>query len=842
MHPDPLIEAAGLVADGVMPDWGSTSSRLSTDEERSVADELALVAKIANEHRRLHQLLPAPAGSAPATLDRSSWGHLELLEVVGRGSYGTVYRAWDGRLDRQVALKLFHGAKEPEAVMRESRMLARIRHDNVVAVYGADVFDGVAGIWMEFIRGRSVDQIVKEQGPLSAQEATLVGLEMSRALAAVHAAGLLHCDVKAQNVIREPGGRLVLMDLGAARAVPGADDTTHKDHLTGTPRYMAPELFARRPASPQSDLYSLGVLLFYLVTGSYPVDGKTLTEIKKGHAEGRRQHLRDLRPELPTGYLREVTKALEPDPLTRHQSAGQLEAGLLALAPVPVLDHVNAAQPSKVMTTRRIMVVAALALGLAAGFATWRCVEQISTSRVSGVRSIAVLPIRNLTGDPSHDYLAEGLTEVLISNLARVRAFSVPSFGAVAPYRGQPASAAKLSVPLAVELLLAGSIVEVSSRVRIAVSLIDRTDRVVWADELTLVPSQVLGAQAEIARRVAAHLSVDLSPDEREGLRSQPIDPRAQEAFLKGLLEAESGLDSHIPQAAEHFRQVTEIEPTFAPGWAGRSMSELQLAQFADAAVRSRRIRDAKDLAARALSLDAGLPSALVALGTAQFYYDWDFASAERTYRRALEAAPSDGQAKEYLALLLAALGRVDEAVEFGEEAVRVEPLVSMRLTTLGTLYYYQRNYARASEMMEASLKIAPENPLAYFMLGRILAAEGQYDRAAENIQRALARSRNLAWLPELACILAAAGRTAGVENVLKELAERERSGEAYSIDHRAHMAAADGRLDEGIEILRQAIERNVPNVLWMAVDPRLDPFRSDPRFEQLLRQARLHP
>src|SRR5688500_11406659 len=236
MNPEPLVEAAGLVADGAILDWGSVTSGLTTDEDRAIADELAMIARVAQGHRQLHELLPLHR-SGEIALDRTAWGHLELLEVLGRGSYGTVYRAWDPRLDRQVALKLFHGPRDPEAVMREGRMLAKIRHDNVVAVYGADVIDGVAGIWMEFIRGRNLEQIVKEQGPFSAAEATLVGLDMARALAAVHGAGLVHCDVKAQNVVREPGGRLVLMDLGASRATPGANDTTAIGQLSGTPRY-----------------------------------------------------------------------------------------------------------------------------------------------------------------------------------------------------------------------------------------------------------------------------------------------------------------------------------------------------------------------------------------------------------------------------------------------------------------------------------------------------------------------------------------------------------------------------------------------------------------------------
>ena len=181
--------------------------------------------QIAAGHRQLHQLLPAAADTPPHLMpDRARWGHLDLLNVVGRGAYGIVYRAWDTRLERLVALKLFHGACDPDQVMQEGRMLARVRHENVVTIYGADMLDGVAGIWMELVHGKTLDDIVKGSGPLPAREAAAVGADVARALGAIHAAGLLHCDVKAQNVVWETGGRVVLMDLGAGRLAPEARD------------------------------------------------------------------------------------------------------------------------------------------------------------------------------------------------------------------------------------------------------------------------------------------------------------------------------------------------------------------------------------------------------------------------------------------------------------------------------------------------------------------------------------------------------------------------------------------------------------------------------------------
>ena len=189
MGNEPLLGAAGRIADGEEVDWAA----LPSDTDRDVASELALVAQIAAGHRQLHQLLPVtPDTPKHLVPDRARWGHLDLLNIVGRGSYGVVYRAWDTRLERLVALKLFHGAARPEAVMEEGRMLARVRHENVVAIYGADVIDGVAGIWMELVHGRTLDTIVNANGPMTARDAAAIGVDIAKALAAVHAAGLLH--------------------------------------------------------------------------------------------------------------------------------------------------------------------------------------------------------------------------------------------------------------------------------------------------------------------------------------------------------------------------------------------------------------------------------------------------------------------------------------------------------------------------------------------------------------------------------------------------------------------------------------------------------------------------
>jgi serine/threonine protein kinase len=274
-----------------------------------------VLAHIGDVHRQSH----SATEGAP-----KRWGPFHLRDAVGSGSFGTVYRAWDPKLDREVAVKLLQrrpvGARSR---FQEGRLLARVRHPNVVTVYGADEIDGIAGLWMEFVHGRTIKALIQEQGVFGGHEAALVGAAVGRALAAVHRAGLLHQDVKAQNVMREHGGRLVLMDFGAG--VVSRDAVVPSG---GTPIYMAPELFAEAPASPQSDLYSVGVLLFYMVTGGFPVEGHSHAEVRHHHAQGARRWLRDLRPDLPVGFVAAVERALDADPSRRFASAGAMELAL----------------------------------------------------------------------------------------------------------------------------------------------------------------------------------------------------------------------------------------------------------------------------------------------------------------------------------------------------------------------------------------------------------------------------------------------------------------------------------------------------------------------------------
>jgi serine/threonine-protein kinase len=333
-----LEQVAADIADGKAVNWDLLDSRASDPDERERLKWLRILGNIANLHRPDRDPLDESRGGLDETAGDESesgaalsapaartWGRFSVLEKVGEGGFGAVYRAWDPQLEREIAIKILHpyiaGTALAERLLREGRALAKIRHPNVVSVLGVEAHGGEIGLCMDFVRGQTLDDVLKTHGTLSAGEAVLIGQDVCRALAAVHRAGLVHRDVKARNVMREQAGRIVLMDFGAGRDAQTLETAPGRD-MIGTPLYMAPEVLEGQPASARSDVYSLGVLLYHLVTGQYPVEAPTLDGLLTAHRQGRRRFVSEARPDLPSPFVRVMERALSFNADERHPNAG----------------------------------------------------------------------------------------------------------------------------------------------------------------------------------------------------------------------------------------------------------------------------------------------------------------------------------------------------------------------------------------------------------------------------------------------------------------------------------------------------------------------------------------
>ena len=396
-----LLQVAISISDRSGVDWEAAERDVARLESRELVRCLKALAAIEEAHRGSGPVEEPEAAPLPRR-----WGKLEIRQEIGSGAFGTVYCAWEETLGREVALKLLDSASlGPDASSRggishaleEGRRLARVRHPNVAAVYGAEEHAGSVGIWMELIQGRTLEALLKEQGPLGAREATNVGIELCRALAAVHGARLVHRDVKASNVRREAGGRIVLMDLGLGANLPREPEGM-QDSLSGTPYYMAPEVLQGRGASKQSDLYGLGVLLYRLVTGAYPLTCTSLEELRGAHERRQMQTLHDARPDLPTAFVRVVEKALAHDPAERFSSAGLMERALAAAQGVegPPPEPSWAERLARWLTARRIgLAIAGVVLGIGIGVWVTRTFQQ----RAAGARDNAAPASSSYTVD-----------------------------------------------------------------------------------------------------------------------------------------------------------------------------------------------------------------------------------------------------------------------------------------------------------------------------------------------------------------------------------------------------------------------------------------------------------
>jgi eukaryotic-like serine/threonine-protein kinase len=920
-----LLALAEAVADGSDVDWAdaeSSADALDVDLVR----ELRMLAAVADVHRRQPAVAAPGAGAgAGATMGRGAattdpelpevtWGPLRLIERLGAGSFGAVYRARDSRLARDVALKLLYAPPDTgsaSSIIEEGRLLARARHPHVVSVFGADRFDDRIGIWMEFIEGRTLEEVLRQDGAFGAREAALIGIDLCGALAAVHAQGLVHRDVKAQNVMREDGGRVVLMDFGASE-----ESALLVDKQTGTPVYMAPELFEGGRATPRSDIYSLGVLLFRLVTGEYPIEGRTLGDVQNAHRLGIRRYLRDVRPDLPAAFVNTIERALSREPARRFESGGAMERALAetltapsfaghALAGHALAGHALAGQaiaeqaPQGQATTgqattgqalgghvitpassarastatpwlgRRALIGMAAAIVLmltAAAIATvmlWRARTDAGAAAAGsdasaatgavtaqGMRSLAIRPLANLTGNPDQAYFAAGLTDLLMAHFGSARALRVIAI------TGQ-SDIASIVRATGVDGVFEGSVQRSDGRVRVSARLVAAgSNAIVWGRTYEGSEREAFNLQSQIAADVMREIGVTLTGRESHQLtRTYTLGSEAQDAYLRGryFLDALSRPD--LKRARAEFERVIALEPLYAPAHAGLALTYLAMGAAGDL-----RPADTRALASAAantaFNLDPMLAEAALAVADVRFRLDWDVPGAEKAFRHAIDLNPSYVFARCQYARFLAADGRPEEALRVAREALRIDPTSGDTHTVVGMALFYARRYDEAiahyrsrEDMGRVAVNVG---------LGRAYAALGRYQEAIAALTTALEQSgRDPSAYAELGRTYAAAGDIQRARAILKDLyaargdasrgdasptsrdAAAGRSGSYIAAQDLAYIHIALHEYETALDLLDEAIAAHASRLIFLPVDPRVDAIRDDPRFTSLI--ARLH-
>ena len=844
-----LTDLAASVADGDLVDWGAAEAR-STAAERRLVRHLRLVDRIATLHRTIppeaeDDVQPANPRLSQPEPSGPRWGRLVVLDPIGRGTSGEVFRAWDSDLHRDVALKLLKSDGDAEAeaharVLQEARRLARIRHPHVVHVYGAEQHEQRVGLWMELVRGESLDEIVRTRGPLGAAEASIVGRDLASAIASVHAAGLLHRDLKAQNVVRESGGRIVLMDFGTGEEL---RDARGSARLTGTPLYLAPELFTGGRASVHSDLYSLGVLLFFLVTGEYPVTADSHEGLARAHRERRARRLRDLRPDLPHAFVAAVERALAPDPAARFRTAGEMEAALREVADARG-SSTDAGRPAGGQRWWAAAAIVLLCASLAASFWSRRSDERPPSDAATGIDSLAVLPLADVSGVHAQPQLAEALTDQLIATLGQIRSLRVAARTSVMPFQSSGRTASEIAQVLGVDALVEGTVAIVGDaasggRVRVNARLIAAgSGAQLWSRSLERPLGDTLRLQAELAQEIARAVRATLTPGESQRLaQTHATSAQAEQAYFQGRYHLGQYGVQRARRALESFNRAVQLDPNHAAARAGAARSYFALGSdgaLSEAEARTR----ALDEITRATAIDPDQPDALVALGDLKFRYDWDWAGAEAAFQRAIEVNGSFSYARGQFSRFLAAAGRLDESVKQAETAAELDPLSAETVQTLGLALYYKRDFAGAVRSLERALELDPRSARAHAVLSRVRDAQGEHAAAIAEMRRAmeLAEEPGAAWRMQLIRLHAAAGRRDEARaqwSAFRREAERRRV--RIAAEHLGYLYLTLGDEEQALAHLERAVDERDSAVLWLAVDPRVDPLRQHPRFRALV-------
>lgn len=836
------------VADGSGEvDWAAMEAQLDGERDQALLQQLRVLARISDvqrhetrgiDDRALHQaaravarILPidhgawggrgmverAPSRTQTIEIERvegERWGRFELLDCIGRGAFGSVYRAFDTHLQREVAVKILHQDRPQDRLLEEARALARVDHPNVVTVHDAECWDGRVGICMEFIRGKTLDDILATQGPRSAREAAIIGQDLCQALSAVHAAGLIHRDVKAQNVMREDGGRLVLMDFGAG--MPRAENQV-PPRLTGTPLYIVPEVLAGAEPSVQSDIYGLGVLLFHLVTGEFPIAGRSYDELRRAHRDGAVRRLRDVAPAVPAWFVRVVERALAPHPQDRYATVGELEKALAQKQPWPWAPYLAAA---------------AVTLALGAGtIAAWPLLRGADVQHPL----VVLLPLDAGLGVEPH--MAYAITDEIYQSLAMVDTLLVSSPQSAANAKAAGLTMSEISDRLNAAGVVSGTVSRAGDGLEIRLRLFPAgSDSPSWVDRYQATTTDLSPLRRASVLGIATELKVSVSSRLARQLgRPASASTEAFDAYARGLHLSARGSRSDLHNALLEFERSIHLAPAYAPAHAALAHVHLDLGTNGHRSEWPHQAALAKASADRALELDAHLAEAHAVAAEVAFKRDWDWRAAEAGFRRAISLNASQEFARLRYAHFLAGRGRVDEALEQLEIARQLDLYSNTADFERVSVLQYARRFAEA-ETLALTLRDRVENPRAvHVRLGRIFAATQRFDSAiAEFEQLADSLSGDAYALAEIASAHAAAGRTGEAHAILQRLTDRARA-EEISPELFALIHTRLGRFDDAFRYLDRAVQVRATRILWLKVDPRWDPLRSDPRFAVVL-------
>jgi TolB-like protein/Tfp pilus assembly protein PilF/predicted Ser/Thr protein kinase len=761
--------------------------------------------------------------------------HYHIIAELGRGGRGVVYRADDTKLVRPVALKFLSleaiGHDEDKArFLHEAQFAGALNHPSICTVHEIDETDGRLYIVMEYIEGRTLEDALLER-PFDVTAAVETAIHIAEGLREAHEQGVVHRDIKSANVMLTSKGLVKITDFGLAKSRRAAD-ITRRGTTLGTVAYMSPEQVRGEDVDQRTDIWSLGVILYEMLTGRRPFGGEYEQTVMYSILHDDPEPPSRERPGAPHSLDAVVRRALAKDRDERYHTAAEMLDDLYAV----MRELAPAARPRGMGRRGRLAAVLGSCAAVAAAFVIWK----MAAAPPGGgqIESIAVLPLDNIAKDPEQEYVADGMTEAIITELSKIKALRVISKTSVERYRDTKKSLPEIARELGVDAVIEGSTQLAGKRVRVTAQLIEaKTDRHLWADSHDRDLGDVLVLQKEVAQAIAREIRVVLSPAEaRELENAEKIDARAQDLYLRGRFEGSLFTRESQLRGIELFEQALEIEPRFALACAGIAgiyddMFAVGLLPGSEAWPKVR------FWAQRALEIDPTLAEAHTLLADVQFFHDWDFAGAERSFKRAIESNPGYSIAHCYYGNLLLSLKRREEAMREYDRALALDPLGAATLVLGAYGATATGDLGRARELGNRLVSLFPQVSFGYAALINVAFLEGNVSELRTLHKRIMPMIKNEEYRLFYDGLLALkSGEPDQAKKIVDDLRARGVS-ERMGSESVARLAAQLGDADGAFDWIERGVEsRQTWIVMTLNVDPMLAPLRADPRFPRILR------
>lgn len=806
-----------------------------------------------------------------------------------------VYLAEDARLGRRVALKLLLSdyIKDSDRLRRfeqEARAASALNHPNIITIYEIGETDRAQFIAMEYVEGETLRARLK-RGKMDLFDAVEAAIQIASALKAAHEAGIVHRDIKPENIMLRPDGITKVLDFGIVKLTEKFTEQAFTDSevsqsktvsfvqtdpgiVIGSPYYMSPEQARGLDVDSRTDVFSFGAVLYEMLAGKKPFTGDTISDVIVSVLDKDPPPLTDYSPNVPKRLADVVASALIKNREERCQSVQEMlsvlrrqkrrmefEAGL-DISVNPDLKPKNAAttgeeaqrtdsmdveskamerarttavtsfMPRAIKSAGKYVVVAFLALALfSLGliYFGWR-------GGGNAIDSLAVLPFVNMSNDPDSEYLSDGITESLITDLSQSPGLRVMSRNSVFMYKGQEVNARDVGRALDVEALLLGRIIERGDMVNINVELVDARDNsLLWGAQYNRRMSDILAVREEIAKQISAKLQLRLTGEQQQRMvRHHTENSEAYQLYLKGRFYWNKRTEDALKKGIEYFNQALEKDPRYALAHAGLADCYALMIEYSS--VPSKQTKDmAVASARRALELDSSLAEPHTSLAAIS-EYEWNWPEAEKQYRQAIELNPNYATAHHWYGVFLSGMGRSDEALREIKLAQQLDPLSLIINTGVGRILYNARRYDEALEHLLRTVEMDASFPEARFQLALVQEAKGMYDAAIAEYMKSseLFGDKAMAGWAGRAYVMS--GKKAQAMELIKQLEELSRQ-KYVSPFLMARIYAALGDSDRAYEWLEKLYNDHSYYVIWLKVDPAFDSLRSDPRFESLLRR-----